>query len=43
LRDGGYPGSPYTFTYDSKEDVLRGIHYRAAIKQSFDVYFTRIK
>jgi hypothetical protein len=43
LRDTGYPGSTYTLTYDPKEDVLRGIYYQAAMKQSFDVYFTRMK
>jgi hypothetical protein len=43
LRDAGYPGSTYTLTYDPKEDVLRGVYYQAAMKQSFDVYFTRMK
>jgi len=43
LTDVGYPGSTYTLTYDAKEDVLRGIYYQAAMKQSFDVYFTRMK
>jgi hypothetical protein len=43
LRDAGYPGSTYTLAYDPKEDVLRGVYYQAAMKQSFDVYFTRMK
>jgi lipopolysaccharide export LptBFGC system permease protein LptF len=43
LSDVGYPGSTYTLTYDPKEDVLRGIYYQAAMKQNFDVYFTRMK
>jgi hypothetical protein len=43
LRDVGYPGSTYTLTYDPKDDVLRGVYYQAAMKQSFDVYFTRMK
>jgi hypothetical protein len=43
LSDVGYPGSTYTLTYDRKEDVLRGVYYQAAVKQSFDVYFTRMK
>ncbi len=43
LNDVGYPGSTYTLTYDSKQDVLRGVYYQAAMKQSFDVYFTRMK
>jgi len=43
LRDTGYPGSVYTLTYDPKDDVLRGVYFQAALKQSFDVYFTRMK
>ena len=43
LRDTGYPGSTYTLTYDPKDDVLRGVYYQAAMRQSFDVYFTRMK
>lgn len=43
LSDVGYPGSTYTLTYDPKDDVLRGVYYQAAAKQSFDVYFTRMK
>jgi len=43
LSDVGYPGSTYTLTYDPKDDVLRGMYYQAAMKQSFDVYFTRMK
>jgi hypothetical protein len=43
LNDIGYPGSKYTLIYDPEEDVLRGVYYQAAVKQSFDVYFTRMK
>jgi hypothetical protein len=43
LRDTGYPGSVYTLTYEPKEDVLRGVYFQAAVKQNFDVYFTRMK
>jgi hypothetical protein len=43
LSDVGYPGSTYTLSYDPKEDVLRGVYYQAAVKQSYDVYFTRMK
>jgi len=43
LRDAGYPGSTYTLTYDPKEDILRGVYFQAAVKQNFDVYFTRMK
>jgi hypothetical protein len=43
LSDVGYPGSTYTLSYDPKEDVLRGVYYQAVVKQSYDVYFTRMK
>jgi hypothetical protein len=43
LSDVGYPGSTYTLSYDPKEDVLRGVYYQAAVKQSYDVHFTRMK
>jgi hypothetical protein len=43
LRDTGYPGSVYALTYDPKDDVLRGVYFQAALKQNFDVYFTRMK
>jgi hypothetical protein len=43
LRDTGYPGSVYTLTYDPKDDLLRGVYFHAALKQNFDVFFTRMK
>jgi len=43
LSDVGYPGSTYALTYDPKEDVLRGVYFQAAVKQNFDVHFTRMK
>jgi len=43
LRDAGYPGSTYTLTYDPNEDVLRGVYFQAAVRQNFDIYFTRMK
>jgi hypothetical protein len=43
LRDTGYPGSVYTLTYNPKEDVLVGVYFQAAVKQNFDVFFTRMK
>jgi uncharacterized protein (DUF2147 family) len=43
LSDTGYPGSTYTLTYDPKDDVLRGVYFQAALKQNFDVFFTRMK
>ncbi len=43
LRDVGYPGSTYTLTYDPKRDQLEGIYFQAALRQSFDVIFVRMK
>ena len=43
LRDTNYPGSTYTLTYDSENDQLQGIYFQAALQQSFDVVFVRMK
>ena len=43
LQDVGYPGSNYTLTYDAPSDQLRGIYYQAAIQESFDIVFVRMK
>ncbi len=43
LRDVGYPGSTYTLTYDPKGDRLEGTYFQAALRQSFDVVFVRMK
>jgi nitrous oxide reductase accessory protein NosL len=43
LRDVNYPGSTYTLTYDPANDQLKGDYFQAAIKQNFDVFFTRVK
>jgi hypothetical protein len=43
LRDVNYPGSTYTLTYDPTKDQLKGDYFQAALKQTFDVYFTRVK
>lgn len=43
LRDTGYPGSTYTLAYEPKKDVLLGIYYQAAMRQSFTVVFERIQ
>src|SRR5262249_21954175 len=42
LRAPGYPGSTYTLTYDPKSDQLAGAYFQAALRQTFDVFFTRI-
>ncbi|UCD56269.1 MAG: hypothetical protein JSV16_10570 [Candidatus Hydrogenedentota bacterium] len=43
LEDVGYPGSTYMLRYDSKNDVLAGVYFQAAIQQSFDVVFVRMR
>jgi len=43
LRAPGYPGSTYTLTYDPKRDQLEGVYFQAALRQSFDVVFVRMK
>jgi hypothetical protein len=43
LRDVNYPGSTYTLTHDPIKDQLAGSYFQAAVKQDFDVYFTRVE
>jgi uncharacterized protein (DUF2147 family) len=43
LHDVNYPGSTYNLTYDPVDDCLKGSYFQAAIKQTFDVYFVRMK
>jgi hypothetical protein len=43
LRDVNYPGSTYTLVYDATNDQLKGDYFQAALKQTFDVYFTRVQ
>jgi hypothetical protein len=43
LRDVNYPGSTYTLIYDPKDDQLKGDYFQAALKQTFDVIFTRVQ
>ncbi|MEP7328369.1 MAG: hypothetical protein ABI777_04095 [Betaproteobacteria bacterium] len=43
LRAPDYPGSTYPLTYDAKQDRLVGIYYQAVQKQTFPVYFERMK
>jgi hypothetical protein len=43
LRAPGYPGSTYTLTYDPQRDQLAGVYFQAAVGQSFDVVFMRLK
>jgi hypothetical protein len=41
LRDVNYPGSTYSLVYDPANDQLKGDYFQAALKQTFDVFFTR--
>ena len=43
LRAPGYPGSTYTLTYDPQRDRLAGVYFQAAMGQSFEVVFLRMK
>lgn len=43
LRDTGYPGCLYTLLYDQPKDTLRGTYYQAAMGQTYDVEFERLK
>ncbi len=43
LRDVNYPGSTYKLTYDAKTDQLFGEYFQAALKQTYDVAFRRVK
>jgi hypothetical protein len=43
LRDINYPGSTYNLTYDPENDQLKGVYFQAALQQSFDVVFVRLK
>jgi hypothetical protein len=43
LRDVNYPGSTYHQTYDPKSDQLKGTYFQAALKQTFEVVFDRLK
>jgi hypothetical protein len=43
LRAPNYPGSTYTLTYDPKRDQLTGTYFQAALQQTFDVAFVRMK
>lgn len=43
LQDVGYPGSNYRLTYFPATDQVYGVYYQAAIQQSFDVEFERLR
>ena len=43
LRDVNYPGSIYQLTYDPAADRLRGTYFQAALRETYDVEFTRLR
>ena len=43
LRAPNYPGSTYTLVYHREQDQLQGTYFQAALRQSFDVYFVRMR
>lgn len=43
LRDVNYPGSTYQLTYEPAADRLTGTYYQAALRESYDVAFARMK
>lgn len=43
LQDVNYPGCTYSLTYDANTDQLYGQYYQAAIQQTYDVAFGRLK
>jgi len=43
LRDVNYPGCTYTLAYDAQNDQLFGQYYQAAMQQTYDIAFTRLK
>jgi uncharacterized protein (DUF2147 family) len=43
LRDINYPGSTYDLAYDPQSDQLFGQYFQAALQQTFDVTFARLK
>lgn len=43
LRDVNYPGCTYKLTYHPDKDQLTGVYFQAALNESFEVAFTRMK
>ncbi len=43
LRDVNYPGSRYTLIYDSANDRLAGTYFQAVARETYDVFFVRMK
>lgn len=43
LRDVNYPGCIYTLEHNPLSDQLSGQYYQAAIQETYEVVFTRLK
>ncbi len=43
LRDAGYPGCTYSLKYDPQTDQLFGDYFQAAMQETFNVTFARLK
>jgi hypothetical protein len=43
LRAPNYPGSTYKLIYDPQRDQLAGTYFQAALQQTFDVVFVRMR
>jgi hypothetical protein len=43
LQDVNYPGSTYKLTLDPATDQLKGAYYQAVAKETYPVYFVRLK
>jgi hypothetical protein len=43
LRDVNYPGSTYTLEHNLQTDQLFGQYFQAALRETFEVVFTRVK
>lgn len=43
FMDVNYPGSTYTLVYSPEHDSLGGYYYQAALGETFDVVFMRMK
>ena len=43
LRDVNYPGSTYKLKYDPASDTLAGTYYQAVARETYDIFFNRMK
>jgi hypothetical protein len=43
LRDVNYPGCTYTLEYNPQSDQMAGQYYQAAVQETYEVVFSRLK